>query len=89
MEWLVNILHVEPDLLKDFFVGVGQELKVIEQALKVEMDAKKHYELLEKIYRALYIIKGNASLLDLRFFSDKATRFLEKIVQLKNKKDRK
>jgi len=87
MEWLVNILHVEPELLKDFFVGVEHELHNIELALKNGKDTQKPQELLENIYRSLYIIKGNASLLDLRFFTDKTTRFIEKVMALKNKKD--
>lgn len=87
MEWLVNILHVEPELLKEFFVGVEHELHNIEMVLKNSKDAQKPQELLENIYRSLYIIKGNASLLDLRFFTDKATRFIEKVMVLKNKKN--
>jgi two-component system chemotaxis sensor kinase CheA len=87
MEWLVNILHVEPELLKDFFVGVEHELHNIELVLKNGKDSQKPQELLENIYRSLYIIKGNASLLDLRFFTDKTTQFIEKVMVLKGKKN--
>ena len=87
MEWLVNILHVEPELLKDFFVGVEHELHNIELVLKNGKDTQKPQELLENIYRSLYIIKGNASLLDLRFFTDKTTQFIEKVMALKGKKN--
>ncbi len=87
MEWLVNILHVEPELLKDFFVGVEHELHNIELVLKNGKDTQKPQELLENIYRSLYIIKGNASLLDLRFFTDKTTQFIEKVMVLKGKKN--
>jgi two-component system chemotaxis sensor kinase CheA len=87
MEWLVNILHVEPELLKDFFIGVEHELHNIELVLKNGKDTQKPQELLENIYRSLYIIKGNASLLDLRFFTDKTTQFIEKVMVLKGKKN--
>lgn len=87
MEWLVNILHVEPELLKEFFIGVGHELHNIELALKNGKDTQIPQQLLENIYRSLYIIKGNASLLDLRFFTDKTTQFIDKVIALKSKKD--
>jgi chemotaxis protein histidine kinase CheA len=87
MEWLVNILHVEPEMLKEFFIGVEHELSVIEEVLKNAKDSKNHRELIEKIYRCLFIIKGNASLLDLRFFTDKTTQFIEKLIRLKSKTD--
>ena len=55
--------------------------------LKNGKDTQKPQELLENIYRSLYIIKGNASLLDLRFFTDKTTQFIEKVMVLKGKKN--
>jgi hypothetical protein len=87
MEWLVNILHVEPDMLKEFFIGVEHELSVIEEILKNAKDSKNHRELIENIYRALFIIKGNASLLDLRFFTDRTNQFINKLIRLKKKTD--
>ncbi|MBN2365679.1 MAG: hypothetical protein JXL67_05900 [Calditrichaeota bacterium] len=87
MEWLVNILHVEPDMLKEFFIGVEHEILNIEEILKNAKDTKNHRELIENIYRSLFIIKGNASLLDLRFFSDKTDQFIHKIIKLKNRQN--
>jgi hypothetical protein len=87
MEWLVNILHVEPEMLKEFFIGVEHELSVIEEILKNAKDSKNHRELIENIYRALFIIKGNASLLDLRFFTDRTNQFINKLIKLKKKAD--
>ncbi len=85
MEWLVNILHVEPHMLKDFFMGVEKELNNIEQVLKNAKGTKKPFEILENIYRALYIIKGNATLLNLNFFANIAERFINKILEIKSK----
>ncbi len=87
MEWLVNILHVEPEMLKDFFVGVEQELSNIEEILKNARETKNPRELIENIYRSLFIIKGNASLLDLRFFTDKTNQFISKVLKLRTKSD--
>jgi len=87
MEWLVNILHVEPEMLKEFFIGVEHELLNVEEILKNAKDTKNHRELIENIYRSLFIIKGNASLLDLRFFTDKTNQFMEKVSKLKIKSD--
>jgi len=87
MEWLVNILHVEPEMLKEFFIGVEHELLNIEEILKNAKDTKSHRELIENIYRSLFIIKGNASLLDLRFFTDKTNQFMDKVLKLKTKFD--
>ena len=87
MEWLVNILHVEPEMLKEFFIGVEHELSNIEEILKNAKDTKTHRELIENIYRSLFIIKGNASLLDLRFFTDKTNQFVEKVLKLRKKRD--
>ena len=87
MEWLVNILHVEPEMLKEFFVGVEHELANIEEILKNAKDTKNPRELIENIYRSLFIIKGNASMLDLRFFTDKTNQFINKVSKLRNKSD--
>ncbi len=87
MEWLVNILHVEPALLQDFFAGVEKELDNVDKALKNSRGTNRYLAILENVYRSLYIIKGNASLLDLKFFSNKASQFLEKIVETKSKQE--
>ncbi|MFZ0390765.1 MAG: hypothetical protein WAN36_09945 [Calditrichia bacterium] len=85
MEWLVNLLHVEPSLLNDFFSGVEKEITNIEKSLKTARGAEKPFEILENIYRSLYIIKGNASLLDLRFFSELSGRFLDTVTGIKSR----
>jgi chemotaxis protein histidine kinase CheA len=80
-------LHVEPEMLKEFFVGVEHELANIEEILKNAKDTKNPRELIENIYRSLFIIKGNASMLDLRFFTDKTNQFINKVSKLRNKSD--
>ncbi len=87
MEWLVNILHVEPDLLDEFFQGVEKELQNIDRILKYSKTDTNYLELLENIYRSSFIIKGNASLLNLNFFSQKASAFLDKVLEIKKKAD--
>ena len=84
MEWLVSILHVEAPLLREFIEGVQKELSLIERSMR--NDTKRPFqEVLETVYRSVNTIKGNASLLDLKYFINGAHEFEEKIVQIRNK----
>ena len=82
MEWFLSLLHIEPELLKEFIDGAHKELNDIEQFLKVEEPSEKFQVILEKIYRSVHLIKGNASLLDLKYYAKKAHNFEEKIEKL-------
>ncbi len=86
IDWLVSILHVEPELLKEFIDGVHLELNQIEFLLKHDTEKREYKDILQDIYRSMHLIKGNASLLDLKFISNKAHRCEEIIEQLLNKK---
>jgi len=85
MDWLLSILHVEPQLLKEFIDGVNAELKYIDEILRENGHRTKFSSILEKIYRSMHLIKGNASILDLKFFVEKAHSFEEKLSKLKQK----
>ncbi len=85
MEWLVNILHVEPDMLNEFFKGVDHELLYIDKTLKEARDLRFSHEVLENIYRSLHIIKGNATLLDLEPFVSQANGFIQVVQNIKQK----
>jgi PAS domain S-box-containing protein len=87
MEWFLSILHVEPQLLKEFIEGAHTELNSIEESFKSGGAEEDFNAILEKIYRSVHMVKGNASLLDLKFFAKKAHDFEEKIEEIK-KKDR-
>ncbi len=79
MEWFLSILHVEPELLKEFIDSAHRELNEIENILKTNEPGGKFQDVLEKIYRSVHLIKGNASLLDLKFYAKKAHDFEEEI----------
>ena len=83
MEWLVNILHIEPALLNEFLTGVDSELNYVDSLLKHAEGNGNLRHVLEEIYRSMHLIKGNATLLDLKFFADLAHQFEERINEVK------
>lgn len=85
MEWLLSILHVEPELLKEFMEGGQKELNYIDELLKQSEKDSDYSICLENIYRSMHLIKGNASLLDLKYFVKKAHGFEEEVYKIKNK----
>jgi PAS domain S-box-containing protein len=87
MEWFLSILHVEPEMLKQFIDSAHSELNEIEHIFKEDKKDCIYHQVLEKIYRSVHLIKGNASLLDLKFYAKKAHDFEEEIEILKKKKD--
>lgn len=82
MEWLFNILQVEPSMLKEFIEGVKRELEIIEELLITVEDEKSIPVILESIYRSMHMIKGNAALLDLNFFVEAAHGFEESLSEI-------
>jgi len=87
MEWLFNILHVEPPLLIEFLENVEKEIIAINRLLKVDERVIDFNKTLRDIFRAIHLIKGNASLLDLKLFVEKAHFVEETIVTIqKNSK---
>jgi PAS domain S-box-containing protein len=84
MDLMFSIMHVEPELLREFMDGTEKEINDISETLKSQIDKKDYTPVLEKIYRSVHMIKGNASLLDIGFFAEKAHEFEEKIEELKN-----
>ncbi len=85
IEWLVNILHVEPELLREFMEGGRKELNYIEDLLKQDKTETDYITSLENIYRSMHLIKSNASLLDLKFFVKKTHDFEDEIAKIKEK----
>jgi ligand-binding sensor domain-containing protein/signal transduction histidine kinase len=87
LNWMLSILHVEPEMLQDFIESVQREVDFIEGILDLQ-HGKDNFNLrLEKIYRSMHLIKGNASLLALKFFAAQAHQF-EDIISDIQKKDR-
>ncbi len=82
MEWMFNVLHVEPVLLREFMGGVQKELRYIDNVLKQSEKEGDYAKILEKVFRSMHLVKGNASLLDLKFFANNAHEFEEKISKI-------
>jgi len=87
MEMAFNILHVEPSLLNEFMDGLQEELKLIDELLVHTEKTSEYGKALEKIFRSIHLVKGNASLLDLKFFVNQAHDFEEKIIEIQKKKN--
>lgn len=86
MEWMLSILHVEPQLIKEFMDGVKLELNYIDTVLRDDTQKDDMHKTLEKIYRSMHMIKGNAALIDMKFFVEKAHEFEDNIDHLLEKK---
>jgi ligand-binding sensor domain-containing protein/HPt (histidine-containing phosphotransfer) domain-containing protein len=87
MEWLVNILHIDPPLLNEFIEGAETELNYIDSLLKHGEGNGNFHRIIEEIYRSIHLIKGNATLLDLKFFVDLAHQFEDCISEVRKISD--
>jgi ligand-binding sensor domain-containing protein/signal transduction histidine kinase len=87
MEWTLSILHIEPQLIKEFMEGVELELNYIDSVLRESGQNEDLYKTLDKIFRSMHLIKGNAALIDMKFFVEKAHEFEESITHIRDKKN--
>ncbi len=85
MEWLMSILHIEASLLQEFLTSVGEELNNIDDVLRANHSEADYASILTEVYRSMHMIKGNASLLDLKIFAEKAHEFENTITELQEK----
>ncbi len=85
IEWMLSILHVEPQLLREFLEGATLELNYMDQVLQGSERETNLLSVLEKMFRSMHLIKGNAALVDLKFFIEKAHEFEENITHIKEK----
>lgn len=87
MEMLFGILHVEPRMLSEFISDMEEDIDLINETLKPGVANLSFAEKLAIIYRAMHTIKGNASILNLKFFAGKAHEYEEKVGELQKKTD--
>ena len=76
-EMLFTMLNVDSQMLEEFMNSTYEELENIRSLLLVRADET----LLEKIYRAVHTIKGNASMLQLDFMAKLAHKYEEKLTE--------
>jgi CheY-like chemotaxis protein/signal transduction histidine kinase len=82
MEWFFSILHVDPKLLKEFVESTGQSITVMEEQLAGLTKKKRPEAVLEEMYRHMHQIKGNAAILNLKYFMEEAHQTEEIIHRL-------
>jgi len=88
MSLLFNILHIDPLQLKPFVEESDEAVHKIKSTLKAAADkaiADDYYLLLTDIYRIVHNIKGNASILDLKFFAESAHELEDMIRDVQSK----
>lgn len=72
---VINILKVEPLLVKEFLKQSEREILKIEEIVKNLQKTKDAVEQIDNVYRLMHSIKGNAGLLGLEFIAQKAHHF--------------
>jgi len=85
MEWLLNIMHVEPELIREFIESVEGEITHFRQILSTVIKDDNANNWVDHLYRSVHLIKGNASLLDLSYFAHRAHDCEENLQLLRNK----
>jgi chemotaxis protein histidine kinase CheA len=96
MEMMLDILHCDLGALHEFLDSAEENLRGIstelkgdsEQSLELEVDKQEEYRnLLNRIFRIMHTIKGNAAMIKLNVFEARAHEFEEKIMEVKSKRD--
>lgn len=75
---MLNLIETDPHLLKEFQKQTLKEIVDIENNLKT----LKHDEDINRLYSTIHAIKGNASMLNLNYISEKAHAMEDAIVAL-------
>ncbi len=91
-EFLLGVLHVEPNSLDDFLKTANEQVAIMNEALRASDFATNtagRMELLRQrldiVYRAVHTIKGNSAMLELAYFEKTCDIFEGKIVQLRER----
>lgn len=88
MEWLVNMLHVEPQLLKEFIDVSEQEMQSIDKELRSTKEAADYDRIFNKLLRFIHQLISNASLLKLKFFITRVKQFEQEVRKISDKKEK-
>jgi len=76
---MLSILRVDPSALKEFIKTSQDELDLVKNIIDKMVANENQSANLEMIGRSIHLVKGNASLLSLSFFADRAHVFEDKI----------
>jgi len=87
LEWLVNILHVEPPLMKEYMYIVESELNALDELFKTQQGQGNYKPIIGKLYRSTLHIKSSAALLNLNFFKENIAELDVVINKLRKQKE--
>lgn len=92
MNLMVSILHVEPAVLREFLDRAERSLRQVNETLKTHGSARsaridRFKAVLQEIFPIIHTLKGEAGLLELAIFEDKAHAFEEVISELRGRSD--
>lgn len=85
IEWLVNILHVEPPLMNEFISIIDNELDQLDEMLKGQMTDVTYKTIVTKLVRSVNHIRSSSSLLELKFFNNNVIQLEEILKDLRAK----
>ncbi len=85
MEMFYSILHLQPDLFREFLKSAEEDLDRVNETLEHEEGGL--VQRLEKIFRHVHSVKGNASLLELDFMAQRAHDFEDAVQELQEKEN--
>jgi two-component system, chemotaxis family, sensor kinase CheA len=86
IDWLVNILHVEPPLMQEFMIIVSSWLDYLDDVFRNQIGQGNYKPVISKVQRAVNRIRTSASLLELNFFRKNIADLEEILKQIKTKK---
>lgn len=92
-ELLLSVMHVEPQLLRDFIEDAHSELETINALLREGRSAVLsipdrntfYRHLADDIFKSVHTIKGTAAMLRIDYFAAAANRFEEKLAALRGR----
>ena len=88
IEMLTTILNVSPKIITEFITNTRQNINDINEVLKTPGSSQSELqEKLNRMYRVMHSLKGEASSLSLHSFTVIATNFEEKLKGLQHKGD--
>jgi two-component system, chemotaxis family, sensor kinase CheA len=92
-ELLLSVMHVEPQMLREFIEDAHTELETINALLREGRSAVLSFpdrnifysHLAEDIFKSVHTIKGTAAMLRIDYFAAAANRFEEKLAALRGR----
>lgn len=85
IEWLMSIIQLDATTLSTFMNTTSEEVLFIESLLKKD-DPSNYKDILDQISRSMRVIKGNASLLNLKFFAHQVHHLEEVAFSIRSRK---